>query len=803
MAKDRTIPFQRSGAIGVVTDGDPYKRPPDTCNKLVNMDINSEPNKTNVRNRTVLPDAMIGFPTNLFSEGWRIRHNGALFFSFEKPVDSSFLLVALENNSGDLKLLVNKWFQPAGKGAENTYQDYENCTQGSGLRERWVTGWIDLTTKLTKNFTKVSDTIVDILWDSSFVDVDNYYRGWFIKSTQAGLHNEDKIMCIETSKRQLNESGQNVLRLTIQDYRAIDPAYSYLDNTINMINWVSGTLNLARYPVILDNTYTEINTVKMVKSNLGINIFIGVLGNLWFGFVDKDRIDTGISRNEHKWWGWWLDTITPTNAFTSEQSSMFTAGVANGFLIRQPATTQVYLYPFHWYSRRIRQIDLWTTPAGASISSVAGSIALDGISHFCFYKFSSNANLINVVDPLKNAQYFARPYGTPASMANVFLDNTASMLGEPLSAYICYLPNESPATADTMATLTKDGALFVAGEEDKNDRIGYSAIQLGRQEQGTSIFPKQNRRAIGGSGLDRIRWILNMQDKVAIVKDYNIFIIAPKDTGGYRILNTVGDVGSKYYKAIIETDYGIVLANDDSVFLYPLGNKIDLLQSYRRKEYLALDKTQLVAKWFPARQEMWLKVSSNQVWLMRISLKDRLISWRNYTFPNSWTIVDFLLDEDGYMHIATENNIVKMLKDNENTDIADYGELNGVSFEYEENLQVIPEKVETRTHRFLLVESKIYFESEDNNSIGTQDVTVKVYKNTDSNPMNTRQIFTIPKSRDDGTIIIRHAEGQGLRGFKFNISGQLTNKRELSFSEIRTAGLLLPQPIKAGVNKVW
>jgi len=833
----RSIEFIRNGSLGIVTDGDKYKRPFLSMKELRNMDYDNEVNMLSTKNDTNAGDFFAGLE---FPHDHDVMEGGCRTFSFNAPVDRQVKILFLKHReNGNVKIYVNTWYNPPALSVTENYENYVS----SKTADTWHPEWIEITESiLLNNFVKTGS--LTFTANNGIVSA-NHHRGWFAwNATKWNTGDTDKIKnesftCIESY------DGANTF--VIQDRP---------DLNLTQLGWNTGdVIYLVRYPTLvqkavstvlanidLNLNFTVYGQDWLLKTNTSVKALIGQEGNLWFGFVNKDTVEvpairTGTERqNINKRYGWWLDyeqipVMVKRDGFSFNAVAydlifnskiglrlnlVYTVGFAlptysqlfgvsltlDGIqtiailLSSVPSVTANYYLnyrfrPYHHYSRRFTAMQVYATKDAQPIDTpntiynrVIGQVYRQPDTAtpywYSFYHFGSTL--------------------TPPPNFIAFVVDMDRQDGSNLESTIGYTATKKIYTADKFGALLKD-VILTAGDSEKPDRVSPSLIQGGVVSE--DIFSIDKRFSVGGADKDRLMHIIT-RDKIAYcVKNNSIHkYVMRNDGSGFNYIGEMTKIGTKYPRTIIATPLGIMFANDSGIWLVSDGQEINILSQTRLDEYATIDKSLIFAVWYEHKKEAWFYVGNQTIWILKHTQRTRGLGWRDYTVP--YQVTDFFVDEDSFLWLVNPTGVFKLYHDEEENNGSD--NTMRISWKFRENLMLLREQEQTRHRRWKPIEHKIYYEVEPRTDTtlpehAEETVNYKIY-------VSDTEIYEegVIKIRVNDGIMAdffskRNVRAKSQKAFAIELSGTLTYCKKIKFSELFTRAILLGQPIKGGTIK--
>lgn len=809
--------------LGIITDGDPLDRPDGSFAELTNMDYDLDTGEVRSRNSTVLSDLL---DTLDIPDGYNIMAGGCKLFSFNDPVDREVCLVFVQDADNNVRIFVNTWFNPPAPNTDpvGSNNDYENYI--SDLPQGWQDEWIELTAyEQAEDFIITSPTTFACLGANLEHHVANYYRGWFAwNATKWNSGTSDQIKnesfaCIESFNGSSNFSIQNRDSLNLSSWSSSDTVYlvryPILIHKAN--NKTTGSIDLR-----LNFTVTGLNWI--IKSNTSIECMIGQLGNLWFGFLNRDtaKKTTGYAQffvNIHKYYGWWLDYAHPpvaplittfTNGGatyldcifgmrikTEEESSAFSStitilGLTLTYDFRQPyavykainlsATVdrqwQLSTLNYHQYSRRITGTRRYGIEGATAQADPVGFEDMSDSPQFNStsndYRYIPVYSRFDSISTLRIADPILPDYPS---------DNVS------LEAKVGYLLSEPPYIASTIGVFAQ-GRIF-ANNVEQADEIRYSLFQ--RED----VLPLQNKRNIDSTDKDKNVAIDLLGVNPVIFKNSSIHIIGIEGASeaGWRLLDVKGTVGCPYPKSIARTPYGLVFANDSGIYLLTdTGEPINLLRNRRLREYLTLNKANIIGGWYSEHSEVWLYMGDNLFWICKLNKEEKQIGWKDYLFGFSgadWTIIDITNDEDNNFYIVTNKRLIRYQNDDEICS-GDDADGNAIPISMTTNYDI----VSSSKDKFHWIEGSLRYEVSDLEG-RTQIFTILVY--AENGVLLKVKNYNILRS---GNMIFRNGLSNSQRAVKIVVAGTLTGTGLFKFQEVNVRVKPLTKPIKSGFAKV-
>jgi len=818
--------------IGLITEGDPLDRPDGSLAIAENVDYDEQTGIIETRNGTVNSNLLDGFT---MPSGYNIIPGGLKVFSFNEPIGRSIVLLYIRDSVNNIKIYVSAWYNPPAPNTDpvGSNNNYENHISSKPVG--WNDEWIELT-----EYEPVVDFVKTGLYSFtvdgsalSYSDVDAY-RGWFLfnltkynSATTEKVRNES-FACIESY-----DGGNN---LTVQ---------GRLYRNLNDLNWTSGDeCILVRFPFLvyeanditsgeLKLNFTPETNDWLIKTNTSIESLINKDGGLWFGFVNKDTLDlppdtTIFSyQNRCKRYGWWLDYSVPpvmpdTASYKYNSGSNYSIyfnhkiGLELGvsFSAGASATNSVQMYgvalkydgfqkimildgfdkdvdtskytnflfkPYHNYSRRQTALlsylknttNEFDDPAYSNVASL-GVLKKGGAGQNSVYEPYYDFGAITF------SGYFS-------------LDSVYAT-GNTLESDCQYISEEAIYLKSSLGIFAQ-GRLFVNDFVDP-DAIRYSLFQR------ESIIPLQNKRSIDSSDKDKVTAInlLGVNPVVFKNNSYHIINIEGQSEVGWRLIHSKSTMGCPYPNTVCRTNYGIVFANEQGVWLLSDdGEPLDLLGNNRRLEWLALpNKSSFIFQWQPKKKRLWAYVGDNTFWVCTLKPQEGKRGWRNYTF--NFTPVDIITDEDNEFYIITADGLaIRVLGDNEMSDGTD-ADGSVISYHYRENFNTLG-----RYTPFHHIETVLNFKPINKDSIlpngNMATIELKLLRELDQ-IIQTKSAQWNVLTQTVESAIMKNNKADRQRALALDVSGDLTWHKKIRFYEINSRIKRVVTQTKAGYKEI-
>lgn len=804
MSKSSNKILRKGYPLGIITDGDEYDRPAGSLSILKNMDYDVETGEINIRNSTKNSLLLTGLD---IPAGYEIMPNGIKLFSFNEPADTEFCLAALKHNTtGDVKIFVNKWYNPP---AASSPINYENHI--SSVPIGWQSEWIELTFRLAvTGFVKVSNTSFRFNWDNSLNDSTNYYRGWFIynaSSNSYGSVEYDRFACLETSLKNYDPPDY-ILEGTIQTRQAWGTT-QYFD----LRNWNDNdNVYLCHYPVAMhkQNDWDDIEDIQLIKTPQAIKLLIGQEGNLWFGFVNKDikKVTDTSRQNKNKFFGVWFDYDAPPVICSTDYLLItdFKIGVAFKSSDNGGGTTfnvLAFVAVFDGYqpiviNKSILPAGSYNLPSLTLYMSHHYSRRITGIE-----VFRGDGDNIDIVDTTNsiwdwNIQYTGNNTYRPCydrDVTAVRADKTEFEGGSSLLNYLQYLFREKFWTKAKFGVYTQ-GRTFAGGDDETPDGVRYSLFKR------DSIYALQNTQDIESGDNDKITAIglLGIDPIIFKNNSHHAINIEGQVELNWRAINSRSKIGVNYPRNIIRTPYGLIFANNEGIWLISSINAdpINLVRKRRLIEYrLIANKGNINGEWYSRHNTLWLQITPNDFWVCKLSQEEQQIGWKNYSFHFEPSGV--LVDTEGSLHLYGTDFIYKLRNDDELINAID-ADSNGIDYEFEENYSAVDIK-----SPFHHIESAIGITEvvrDDLVENGNEDpITIKIYGEHDE-LLFTKVVKWNVVNETKRTIVFGNPNSDRQTAIKVNISGTMNYRKSLKIREIISLVKPVPSMWKEGYSKI-
>jgi hypothetical protein len=816
--------------IGLITEGDPLDRPDGSLSIAENVDYDEQTGIVQTRNGTVNSSLLDGFT---MPSGYSIIPGGLKVFSFNEPIGRPVVIVYLKNNLGDIRIYVNAWYNPPAPNTDpiGSLNDYENYVSSKPIG--WNDEWIELT-----EYEPVVDFAVTgtqgFTVDGSALTYSNVnqYRGWFLFNlTKYNSGTTDKIknesfVCIESF------DGANAF--TIQ---ARTSAFDFTG-----FGWNSGdTCVLLRYPIIIHKAISIADTSRLrmnfapdnkdwiKKTNVSLEHLIGQPGGLWLGFLNKDITDiinlsTTHKINKHKYYGWWLDyqmypipvkVDKPTvNAFyyldprlgirvtweigsnTGSKLTSFALALKMDFRQRicgwigfNSDLTIDHEYAisvtcYHGYSRRLTNSKRYASDTTLPDDDVTG------------YKDASDIpSYFNNIGGYRYQPIYAT-FDTTNTVTNLALPVNAlyPLDGNTLGIDINYLPKEVIYKNSTLGVFSQ-GRMFQNNLEE-SDEVAYSLFQK------EDIIPLQNKRNIDSNDKDRITAIdiLGVNPVIFKSNSYHIINIEGQPEVNWRLIHSKSTMGCPYPNTVSRTNYGIVFANEQGVWLLSdNGEPLDLLGNNRRLEWLALpNKSSFIFQWQPKKKRLWAYVGDNVFWVCTLKPDEGKRGWRNYTF--NFTPIDVITDEDNEFYIITADGLaIRVLGDDELTDGTD-ADGSIIQYHWRENFNTLG-----RYNPFHHIETILNFKPTNKDGIlpngNTATIELKLLRELDQ-IIQSKNVQWNVLTQTVESAIMKNNKADRQRALALDIAGDLTWHKKIQFYEINSRIKRVVTQTKAGYKEI-
>lgn len=279
---------------GVVTDPEPMERGKDTLSKMVNMEYTFHDEVLKTR-RALIPSDLTKEIRDTLPNEYIIA--SIKTFSFNPPVDKKCTLVIYKSLlSGDIKIFINKFYNPAPPNSEpptysNNYENYISSYE-SGLLDKWV----ELTeVKELGEITVVGEDKIKV--DTITTDTEDLYRGCFLWNKTKyfeAVSDEERNMSWACIEKQYDEGGQSVFQiqnragLLLSDMGWANNHYCYLVRyPVVVLEALRKGLMTSQGGRIALNYYNS--HFNIIKTNTSIVILTGEEGNLELCFNHKDE----------------------------------------------------------------------------------------------------------------------------------------------------------------------------------------------------------------------------------------------------------------------------------------------------------------------------------------------------------------------------------------------------------------------------------------------------------------------------------------------------------------------------------